>query len=93
VRVRQLLANPEDAADFWIWADSYGREGRLSLITPPGPIEQWEITGVVLTDGTGFALDVPVWATIGRTDLTLRLQLTRDQARGPRVGLEDMHVL
>lgn len=59
-RVRALLADPEDAASFWIWADDYGRYGRLSLVAPPGPIDGWEITGVALSDGSGLALDLPM---------------------------------
>lgn len=92
-RVRALLADPESAADFWMWADDYGREGRLSLLMPPGPVERWQVAGVVLGDGSGVALDVPMWATSGRTDLTLQLELTRDDAGRARVELQGVHAL
>src|SRR5436190_13092629 len=36
-RVRELLseADRENAADFWIWANDYGRHGRLTLANAP----------------------------------------------------------
>ena len=42
---------------------------------------------------SGLRSAFPVWATIGRTDLTLSLLLTRDQASAPRSELHDVHVL
>jgi hypothetical protein len=94
-RVRHLLReeHKQHAADFWIWADDYGVEGRLRLVDPPGGIDDWAISVVPLLDGSGFDLEVPVWVTIGETDLTLELKVSREEGREPRVELHDLHVL
>ena len=92
-QVRELLENSDDAEGFWVWADDYGAGGRLTLVMPPGAPEEWEIDGVALKDGSGFALEVPVWATTGKTDLTLQLTLLRENGGAARVVLEDLHVL
>jgi hypothetical protein len=77
-----------------MWADNYGSRGKLDLVMPPGPPATWEIDAVRFDDGTGFAIDVEMWATFGRTDLTLQFRLERASPESsPRVVVEDMHVL
>ena len=93
-RLAAVLADPAAAATFWMWADDYGFHGKLDLVMPPGPLTSWEIDAVRFDDGTGFAIDLPMWATFGRTDLTLQLRLERATPESsPRVVVEDMHVL
>ena len=91
-RTAARLADPARVSEFWTWADDYGTQGRLDLVMPPGPTGDWEIDAVPLTDGSGFAIDVDMWAASGRTDLTLSLRL-ESHPRAPEVVLEDMHVL
>jgi hypothetical protein len=92
-QVRELLENSDDAEGFWVWADDYGAGGRLALVMPPGAPEEWAIDGVALNDGSGFALEVPMWTTTGKTDLTLQLTLLHQHAGTARVVVEDLHVL
>jgi hypothetical protein len=93
-RVRMLMPpdRPDHAETFWMWADNYGSSGRLDLSKPPGPIEEWTISGISTNDGN-LALDVPMWASVGPTDLTLQLLVIRHQTDEPWVELQDMHVL
>jgi hypothetical protein len=90
-RTAARLADPDRVSEFWRWADDYGRQGRLDLVMPPGPTADW-IDAVPLADGSGFAIDVDMWAASGRTDLTLSLRLAT-HPDAPEVVLEDMHVL
>jgi hypothetical protein len=92
-RVRVLLppSQQDEPASFWTWANNYGSHGQLDLVRPPGSIEEWAISGIKTHDGD-LALDLPVWASLGRTDLTLHLMVYRRLGR-PRVELQDMHVL
>ena len=52
------------ANTFRMWADNHGGGGRLDLSRPPGPIEEWTISGISTDDGN-LALDVPIWASVG----------------------------
>jgi hypothetical protein len=92
-RIRPMLdpSRHHTPEDFWTWADDYGEQGSLTLVVPPGPPSSWEIWGVRMKDG-GIALDLDVWASTGRTDLTLSLTLHHDADGVPRVELDDLHV-
>ena len=91
-RVQDLLSPGHvDPSTFWMWADDYGSHGRLDLVLPPGPLETWGIDVVRMTSGDLF-LAVPVWASFGRTDLTLELAVLRKAGEPPRVELRDLHV-
>ncbi len=92
-RIRPMLdlSRHHTPEDFWMWADDYGDQGSLTLVVPPGSPSAWDIWGVRMEDG-GLALDLEVWASTGRTDLTLSLILHHDADGLPRVELDDLHV-
>jgi hypothetical protein len=91
--VRALL--PEkwqgNASDFWTWADDYGDDGPVELVTPPGDVDGWDAN--VMPGDAGIFVDVEMWATIGRTDLTLELYLYGSDDNDVRVEIRDMHVM
>ena len=92
-RIRPMLdpSRHPTPEDFWTWADDYGDQGSLTLVLPPGSPSSWKIWGVRMQDGD-LALDLDVWASTGRTDLTLSLTLHHDADGVPRVELDDLHV-
>ena len=93
-RIRPMLdasRHPTPEA-FLTWADDYGDQGSRTLVVPPGSPSSWDICGVRMKDG-GVALDLEVWASTGRTDLTLSLTLHQDADGSPHVELDDLHVL
>jgi hypothetical protein len=59
----------------------------------PLPEEAWALIEVYpLDDGSGVALDVPIWTNEGRSDLTL--QLTASERDGAvAIQIDDLHVL
>ncbi len=81
------------SSDFWMWADDYAGE-RLHLVMPPGDVGDWGVWGFPTSGGAPgeLALHADVWATSGRTDLTIQFRLIPDGDRH-RVELDDMHVM
>jgi hypothetical protein len=82
-----------DAGDLYVWTRDYGRHGVVDLVVPPGTAEHWDIHSTEQHDG-GKHVAVGMWTRQeGRSDLTLEVQLDRDNHGRWRPRILDLHVL
>jgi hypothetical protein len=81
------------AGDLYVWTRDYGNHGVVDLVVPPGAAEDWDIDWTDMNDG-GKHVAVRMWTRQeGRSDLTLELQLHRDDDGRWRPRIVDLHVL
>lgn len=98
---RRLPSNSpaHSAREFFTWADQYGAYGRVTLLKPPGPMSDWDLVVLPLGDHRyggrpAFEVAIDMWTEQeGRSDLTLRVDLIRENDGSSTVFLHDLHVL
>ena len=93
-RVDERLAlMAPDSADLYLWTRDYGSYGDVELVMPPGTPRDWDIDWTDMRDG-GKHVAVAMWTRQeGRSDLTLELDLHRDDHGSWPTRILDLHVL
>jgi hypothetical protein len=82
-----------DADDLYLWTRDYGSYGTVELVMPPGPSQDWDIEWTDMDDG-GKHVAVAMWTRQeGQSDLTLELQLHRDDRGRWQPRVTGLHVL
>ena len=87
-------ADAEFVAGFWQWADTYRGGEPVRLLMPPGPVDDWDGSVVRRPGSTEVGVEfLDADRPDQRTDLTLRLELTRRPDGTVRAVLEELHVM
>ena len=87
----RLALMAPDVGDLYLWTREYGSNG-VELVMPPGAPQDWDIDSVD-TPGGGKHVEVGMWTRQGRSDLTLELDLYRNDDGRWRPRILDLHVL
>ena len=83
-----------DSGDPYEWTHGYGRWGDVHLVLPPGDPRTWTINVIRGDDEDWLAVEVEMWTREeGRSDLTLELELRRQDDGSLTAEFHDLHVM